>query len=379
VVQPRSVRALAGEVKGTKLLTRAKLGPGTTYEVVVIGAGQAGLAMGSFLADQGRRFIILEREESIGAAWRKRWESLTLFTPRRYDGLPGLPFPGDPDGYPSRDEMILYLQEYARRLDLPVALGSGVRKLSKDNGKYVLEVDATTITADQVVGASPFQQPYVPEAAKGLAPDIKQMHSTRYRAPDDVPAGTALVVGGGNTGFQIAKELSATNQTVLSVGSRRISLPQRLLGRDLFWWLMKSRMLSSTVEPRLGQSTRRGTLIGSSPRELRRRFGVDLRPRVVSASGRIVRFADGGEVEPEAVIWATGYRSDFSWIDLPIFDSEERLRHRGGVTDSPGLYFLGLTWQHTGGSALPCSVGKAAGFIAEQIQSRAQRTAKARS
>ena len=361
-------RNAASELNVPEALTRTELEPGASYDVVVIGAGHAGLAVGSFLAKQGRRFIILEREEWIGAAWRTRWDSLTLFTPRRYDGLPGLPFPGDPDGYPSRDEVIEYLEEYATRLHLPVALGCRVRSLSRDGDSYVLEVDGTTITADQVVGASPFQSPYVPEAARSLAPDVTQMHSTRYRAPGDIPAGTALVVGGGNTGFQIAKDLAATHHTVLSIGSRRISLPQRFLGRDLFWWLTRSGILSTT-ESRPGQRRRtRGALIGSSPRELRRRFGVDLRPRVVSASGQTVHFADGSEVKAEAVIWATGYRFDDSWIDLPVFDSEGRLRHRRGVTDFPGLYMLGLTWQHTHGSALLAWIGDDARFIAEQIE-----------
>ena len=177
-----------------------------------------------------------------------------------------------------------------------------------------------------------------------------------------------LVVGGGNTGFQIAKELSATHKVVLSVGSRQKPLPQRLLGRDLFWWLTKSRLLDKTVESRLGRKlSTRDTLIGSSPRELKRRYGVELKPRVVDADGRTVRFEDGSELEVDAVIWATGYRPDYSWIKLPIFDEDGRLRHRRGVTDVPGLYFLGLTWQHTRGSALIGWVKDDAEFIAERI------------
>ena len=177
-----------------------------------------------------------------------------------------------------------------------------------------------------------------------------------------------LVVGGGNTGFQIAKELSATHKVILSVGSRQKPLPQRLAGRDLFWWLTKTRLLHKTVESRLGRRLQdRDTLIGSSPRELKRRYGVELKPRAIGASGRTVRFEDGSELEVDAVIWATGYRPDYSWIDLPIFDADGRLRHRRGVTDVPGLYFLGLTWQHTRGSALIGWVKEDAEFIAERI------------
>jgi putative flavoprotein involved in K+ transport len=324
----------------------------SSFEAVVIGGGQAGLAMGYFLKRLGRNFVILEVADSIGSAWRTRWESLTLFTPRRYNSLPGLPFPGDPEGYPNRDEVIAYLEQYAEAFELPIELSSPARSLTAEDGRFVLEVEGRTANAGQVVVATgPFQTPYVPEVASRLRPDVFQTHSTGYRKPGDLPeGGTALVVGGGNTGFQIAKELSATHKIYLSVGSRQTPLPQRFLGRDLFWWLTKSRLFNTTVESRLGQRLKtRETLIGSSPRELKRRYGVTLKPRVVDANGRTVRFADGSELEVDAVIWATGYRPDYSWIDLPIFDPDGRLRHRRGVTDVPGLYFLGLTWQHTRG------------------------------
>ena len=339
-------------------------------EVAVIGAGQAGLAMGYFLRRQGRRFVIFDRADSIGSAWRERWESLTLFTPRRYSALPGLLFPGDPDGYPTRDEVTAYLELYAETFELPIELNTEVTILKDgDEGRFRLEVDGQTMVADQVVMASgPFQLPYVPGLAEKLADDVFQTHAVGYRRPDEVPAGTVLVAGGGNTGFQIAKELSATHKVVLSIGSRQKPLPQRVLGRDLFWWLTKMRILDKTVDSRLGRKLRtRDTLIGSSPRQLRKRHGVELKPRVVDADGRSVRFDEGGELEVDAVIWATGYRADYSWVKLPSFDEDGRLRHRRGVTDIPGLYFLGLTWQHTRGSALIGWVKDDAEYIAERI------------
>jgi putative flavoprotein involved in K+ transport len=341
-------------------------------EIAVIGAGQAGLAMGYFLEREGRRrrFVVLERAGAIAPAWRERWDSLTLFTPRRYSALPGLPFPGDPDGYPTRDEVIAYLERYAETFELPVELNGEVKKLERgDDGRFRLELDDRTVTANQVVVATgPFQAPFVPKLGEPLEPTVFQAHATGYRRPDDVPAGTVLVVGGGNTGFQIAKELSATHKLVLSIGSRQKPLPQRLLGRDLFWWLTKARILDTTVESRLGRKlSTRDTLIGSSPRELKKRYGVELKPRAVGAEGRTVRFEDGSELEVDAVIWATGYRPDYSWIDLPVFDEDGRLRHRRGVTDVPGLHFLGLTWQHTRGSALIGWVKDDAQFIAERI------------
>jgi putative flavoprotein involved in K+ transport len=345
-------------------------------EVAVIGAGQAGLAMGSFLQRQGHRFVILERAGEIAPAWRERWDSLTLFTPRRYSALPQVPFPGDPDGYPTRDEVIAYLESYAEAFELPVELSSEVKKLGRgDDGRFRLELGDASITADQVVAATgPFQTPYVPKLAERLGRDVFQLHAVHYRRPQDLPW-AVLVVGGGNTGFQIAKELSVTHRVALSIGSRQKPLPQRVLGRDLFWWLTKARLLDVTVESRLGRRlSTRETLIGSSPRELTERYGVELKPRAVDAEGRTVRFEDGSELEVDGVIWATGYRPDYSWIELPVVDEGGRLRHRRGVADVPGLYFLGLTWQHTRGSALIGWVKDDAKFIAGQIAEYRQST-----
>jgi putative flavoprotein involved in K+ transport len=338
------------------------------YDVVVIGAGQAGLAIGHFLGKQGRRFMILEAADSIASAWRSRWDSLVLFTPRRYDALPGLAFPGDPEGYPTRDEVIAYLERYTADFELPIALSSPVRSLTKEGNAFVLEAGAKRILAHQVVVATgPFQVPNMPALADGLANEIFQTHSTGYRRPADVPDGRVLVVGGGNTGFQIAKELAATREVHLAIGSRQKPLPQRLLGRDLFWWLTKLGLLSKTVESRVGQRLRSSdTLIGSSPRQVKR-HGVQVRPRAVRVDGRTIGFADGSELEVDAVIWATGYRPDHSWIELPVTDDNGRLRHRRGVTEVPGLYFLGLSWQHTRGSALLGFVADDAAFIAGQV------------
>jgi putative flavoprotein involved in K+ transport len=345
-------------------------GSARPFDVVVIGGGQAGLAMGFFLAQRGRHFVILERGDSVAPAWRERWDSLKLFTPRGFSSLPGLPFPGDPDDYPTRDEVIRYLERYAETFELPVEFNSPVRRLSHEGGRFVLDVNSRMITADQVVVATgPFQTPYVPKLADELDSGVWQAHSTGYRRPNDVPEGTVLVVGGGNTGFQIAKELAATHKVVLSVGSKQKPLPQRIAGRDLFWWLTKTGLIRKTVESRLGQRLKdRDTLIGSSPRQVTRRYGVELKPRATAVSGRTVRSDDGNEVQVDAVIWATGYRPDFSWIDLPIVDDNGRLRHRRGVTDVPGLLFLGLTWQWTRGSALIGWVKDDAAFLAERIE-----------
>jgi len=342
---------------------------GDHVDVVVVGGGQAGLAIGFFLARQGRRFLILEAADCVGAAWKDRWDSLALFTPRRYDALPGLSFPGDPDGYPTRDEVVSYLRAYAETFKLPLVLNSAVRSLTQIDDGFRLECSDRTLTAAQVVVATgPFQLPLTPTLADQLAPDVFQMHSTGYRQPQDIPAGTVLVVGGGNTGFQIAAELTNTHAVHLSVGSRQTPLPQKVWQRDLFWWLTKTGVLNMSVDSRLGRRlSKRETLIGSSPRQLRR-LGAELHPRAVKASHNTVSFADGTQLRVDAVVWATGYQPDYSWIDAPVLDSEGRVRHHRGVTQNPGLYFLGLYWQHTRGSALLGWVKDDAEYIATQVQ-----------
>jgi putative flavoprotein involved in K+ transport len=338
-------------------------------EVVVVGGGQAGLAIGYHLAQQGRDFTILEAADEPAAAWRERWDSLELFTPARYDALPGLPFPGDPDRYPTRDEVAAYLTDYARRFELPVELGSRVRSIRKVNGSYLVELDDRAYEADQVVVATgPFQVPFVPAIAERLDAEVVQLHSSAYRRPESIPVGPVLVVGGGNTGFQIAAELAGSHEVRLSIGSRQLPLPQRILGRDLFWYLEATGLIHKTRESRIGRRMEgRDTLIGSSPRTLRRRYGVELHGRAVDAAGSTVSFADGTQLDVRAVVWATGFRVDHSWIDLPIFDGDGRVLHRRGVTESPGLYFLGLTWLHTRGSALLGWVKDDAEYIAQKI------------
>jgi putative flavoprotein involved in K+ transport len=339
------------------------------FDVIVVGGGQAGLAMGSFLREQQRRFAILEAADAPGAAWRSRWDSLRLFTPARYDSLPGRPFPGDPDAYPGRDDVVAYLTEYARELDLPVALNRRVRSIRRCEGGYVVEAGDDTYEATQVVIATgPFQVPFVPPAGAGLGANVFQVHSADYRAPADVPPGPVLVVGGGNTGFQIAEELARSRRVGLAIGSRQLPLPQRILGRDLFRYLVATGLMEKTAGSRIGRRMReREALIGSSPRSARRRHGVQLHPRVTDAAGAEVSFSDGSRLGVDAVVWATGFRLDHSWIDVPVFDERGLPVQERGVTASPGLYFLGLAWQHSRGSALLGWVQDDARHLAQQI------------
>ncbi len=345
--------------------------PTPSFDVVIIGGSQAGLAVGYHLARRGLRFVILDAGSETGHVWRSRWDSLTLFTPAQYSGLPGMAFPSPSDTYPSKDDVASYLQAYVSAFDLPMRLNAKVTSLTQRDGAYVVATAVEEFTASQVVVATgPFQVPFVPPIADELDETVTQIHSADYRNPAQLPEGHVLVVGGGNSGFQIATELAATRRVDLAVGKRVPSLPQRLLGNDLFWWLSGIGFMKVSTDSRLGRKlAKRDVLIGSSPRGLRR-SGVTLRKRLTRAKGRRAVFDDGSEQEIDAIVWATGYRSDFSWIAIPtIKDDSGGIIHRRGVTDAPDLLFIGLTWQHTRGSALIGFVNDDAAFIAGRIDS----------
>ena len=340
-----------------------------TVDVIVVGAGQAGLAIGWYLARLGLRFLVLEASAELGRSWRSRWDSLTLFTPAQYDALPGMPFPAPADTYPTKEPVADYLRAYADAFRLPVRLNARVTSLSRSGDGFEVRTADETFSARRVVVATgPFQVPFVPPAAGGLDSPVTQLHSADYRNPQALPDGPVLVVGGGNSGLQIAEELSASRRVDVSIGTSPPMLPQRLAGRDLFWWLTRLGLMRVPAESRLGRRVQaRGEfVIGTSRRQLKR-AGVTFRPRLVGADGRTVRFADGSTLDVGVVVWATGYRSDYSWISVPGVVRNGRVAHRRGVTDVPGLYFLGLSWQHTRGSALLGFLDEDARHIADRI------------
>jgi putative flavoprotein involved in K+ transport len=338
-------------------------------DVLVVGGGQAGLAMGYHLQRAGRDAVIVEAGSEVGDAWRSRWDSLVLFTPTQFDNLPGSPFPGEVDTYPTKDEVASYLSAYVTAFGLPVRTGTRVTHLARDGDRYVAATEDGSIEAKQVVVATgPFQTPFVPPIAGDADGGVTQLHTAAYRRPDDLPVGPILVVGGGNSGCQIARELAATRPVELALRTRSPVIPQRLLGRDIWWWGSKLGVSKVTIESKLGRRlSTRDPIIGEGPRSLVR-AGVTLRKAVRSIAGRTVTFEDGATSEPAGIVWATGFRGSYGWIDVPgVLDAQGRPLHRRGVTAASGLSFLGLSWQWTRGSALLGWVGDDAAYLAEQL------------
>jgi putative flavoprotein involved in K+ transport len=349
-----------------------------SLDTVVIGGGQAGLAMGYHLGRAGGSFVILDAGARVGESWRNRWDSLRLFTPAKYDGLPGMPFPGADFSFPTKDETAEYLERYARQFDLPVRLQTKVDSLARVDGHYEVTAGQRRFSAPRVVVATgAFHHPALPPYASQMRSSIRQMHSSSYRNPRQLPAGGVLVVGAGNSGAEIAIEASAAGRRVWMSGRDPGRIPAdrlgRLFGGRLYWWVL-SRLLSDDTP--VGRSVKRKSLLHGSP-------WIRLKPDDVLRANveRVARILleDGRVLEPSSVVWATGYRPGFGWIALPIFDEHGYPVHdRGVVRGAPGLYFLGLHFQHALNSALLGGVGADARYLADRIQAGSEAPAGTR-
>ena len=353
-------------------------------ETVVVGGGQAGLSVGYHLARRGLRFVILEANERIGDSWRKRWDSLRLFTPARYNALPGLPFPGPGHLFSTKDEVADYLETYAARFELPVQTGVGVNRLSRNGSRFVLEADDRILEAENVVVAmATHQVPSVPPFAHELDPSIVQLHSGDYRNPSQLQPGGALVVGVGNSGAEIALDVANDQPTWLAgkesgrVPFRIEGAPARFVFLPLMFRFIGHRVL--TVRTPIGRRMRPKLLshgapvVRVKPKDIAA-AGIERVPRVVGVRSG-VPLLDGERVlEVDNVIWCTGFRPDFSWIDLPVFSEQEEraepIHHRGIVADQPGLYFVGLFFLYAMSSGFLPGVGRDAEHIVKDIASR---------
>jgi putative flavoprotein involved in K+ transport len=353
---------------------------GTRFDVIVIGGGQAGLSVGYHLARRGLRFVILDGHPRIGDAWRKRWDSLRLFSPARHDGLDGMPFPGPPSYCPTKDEMADYLEAYAAHFELPVLTGVTVTRLSRAGEHFVIEAGARRFEAAQVVVAmADLQRGQVPEFARQLDPGIVQLHAKDYKNPEQLREGGVLLVGAGNSGAEIAMELAPRHRVWMSgrhpghVPFKFDGLLAKLILVRLVFRLVFHRLL--TVKTPMGRKARgKGhagvPLIRQKPKQLAA-AGVMRAPRTIGVRDGRPLLDDGRTLEVANVIWCTGFRGSFSWIDLPIFDQAGSPRHEAGVVaEVPGLYFVGLHFLYALSSAMIHGVGRDAARISEAVAAR---------
>ncbi|WP_263297876.1 flavin-containing monooxygenase [Neobacillus bataviensis] len=343
------------------------------YDVVVIGAGQAGLSMGYYLMQTSLSFIILENHAAIGEVWRKRYDSLVLFTPRAYSSLPGLALEGDPAGFPTKDEIADYLERYAKTFDLLIHLNCHVQKVQKENDSFTIFTSNSVIRTKKVVVASgPFQTPNIPPFAKKLPNHVVQIHSSEYKNPAQLNQGSVLVVGGGNSGAQIAVEVSQHHETYLSIGQKIRFLPLTIAGRSIFWWFDKLGILQAGRDSWIGKKVQSqpDPIFGYELKEKIKNHTVKLKSRTKSIvqNENEIEFDDLSTIRVENVIWATGFLRDYSWIDVKnLVAANGGVKHHRGITEIDGLYFLGLPWQHRRGSALLLGVGEDAAYIAKNL------------
>ena len=346
------------------------------YKVIIIGGGQAGLSMGYHLSQKGISFLILEANKKVGDTWRKRWDTLHLFTPAQYDGLPGMPFPAKKHSFPSKDEFADYLDEYARHFKFPIRTDTYVNSLSRDGIEFIIDTGDQQFKADNVVVAmNDCQYQRVPAFAKDLDPGIVQISSSKYKNPSQLQDGNVLVIGAGNSGCEIALEVSKTHKIWLAgsdtghipfhikskVGQLMVPVVLRFIFHRIF-----------TINTFIGRKVRSkaltsgGPLIRIKPKEITE-AGIIRVPKVTGVIGGLPVLQNKEVLDVKNIIWCTGYYPRFAWIDLPVFKNGQPLQKRGVVDSEPGLYFLGLHFLYAMSSGMIHGVERDAKYIANEI------------
>ncbi len=343
-----------------------------SVDVLIIGGGQAGLGTAYWLQRTTGLEVQIIEVAAVGNSWLERWESLRLFTPRRFSALPGMRFPAG-EAFPTKTEVAEYLRRYADRFGLPVQTGHEVQRLTETVGEFRVETSRAIIRARHVVIATgPFAAPYVPRAGRDLPDSVFQLHSGDYRRPGDIPDGDVVIVGGGNSAAQLAVELADTHRVTMVSPRPPWFLPATLLGADLYWWLYLTGTLNArTTSPVSRYVRRRGdAIIGTDlRREIKAaRVGL-LTQRVTGADGRDLVLADGSRVRAENVLWCTGFRPDLRWLEVPgALDPAGEPMHRGGASPVPGLHWMGLPWQTRLNSSIVDGVDRDAHATAKRIR-----------
>lgn len=341
----------------------------TKVDVLVIGGGQAGLGLGYYLKNANKNFLIADASLKVGDSWRQRWDSLELFTPRPFAGLPGLKVPKKYRYYPLRDEIADYFASYAQQFKLPVRSGCYVTKLEKQGKLFVASTPTEKIYAKQIVIASgPFHKPNIPDCATELASDVWQLHSVNYKNPHQVPSGPVLIVGGGNSGAQLAVELAKDHIVTIATSGQPWFLPASIAGISLYWYIFAVGILAADKDSWVARYVRRrgDGIVGRDLQKLIKCGVVRLIPAKLSrCQGHIVCFENGDQMNTNNVLWTTGFKPDFGWISIDNAISSTGLPIEDkGVSPIDGLYWLGLPWQTSLNSSIITGIKKDAKFIA---------------
>jgi len=361
----------------------------TRYNAVVIGGGQAGLAAAYCLANAGQTLTVLDAHQRAGEAWRRRWDSLRLFSPAQYDGLPGLPFPAANGTFPTKDEMAAYLEYYVDHFALPVEYGVEVTHVRLHDGGFLVECNDRCLLADNVVVATgAYSRPRIPDFARELRSEIQQLDATTYRRPSDVAANSVLVVGFGTSGADIARELSVSGREVRIAGRPTVQIlaklvpalfegatPLRRLAGKAYWGYLHHVL---TIDTPLGRKA--GAVIASRGQPLIRYSAADVVGVGVEAVGRVAGTAegypqldDGRIISVASIVWCTGFRSDYSWLDLPALRFDDKgwpVAPHGIAPDAPGVYFMGLPFQSGVTSTLVGGMARDAKRIVQHLVAR---------
>jgi putative flavoprotein involved in K+ transport len=340
-------------------------------DFVVIGAGQAGLAIGKKLKDKGYNFLILDSSKEIGASWLKRWDSLKLFTPTEFNHLDGLPFPMKDGEYPDKYEVANYFKSYVSHFNLPLQLNTLVKSLEKKVETFFLETSQGELQAKAVVVATgPFHTPFTPKCSTKVNDNVLQLHSKQYLSTDQLQEGDALVVGGGDSGFQILEEVANTGRKVYFSGPATAqTIPQQFLGKTLWWWFDKLGFLKVNKYSYLGKklSKTMQPIIGTDVKGILAKSNVTRVERTSDANEEEIIFGDRAIKGIKNIIWSTGFRPNFSWIKNIQLDEEGYPKNFRGITETNGLFFLGLPWMYTRGSATLGGVCKDADYLMDKI------------
>ena len=343
-------------------------------DYIIIGAGQAGLAIAYYLNKQNANYLIVDANTETGAPWLKRWDSLKLFTPSEFNNLPGMKFPHKKGHYANKYEVSNYLKDYVTKFNIPIEFNHKIKSLKKEDGVFILKSDTKKFEAKNVIVATgPFHKPFTPPCHTKISKDILQIHSEHYKSPDQLKEGPTLIVGAGDSGVQILNEVSKTNREVYFSGNTNItSIPQEILGKTLWWWFSKVGFLTVSKYSWIGKklSTSGQPVIGTDVKTLFNKKNVTCVGRTLDANEQNIFFEKQNINHLKNIVWATGFKPNFNWIDNIELDESHYPKNHRGISDIEGLYFLGLPWLYTRGLATLGGVKKDAKYLSKYISKK---------